>query len=876
MTTSRQLSLLTIVAGLFASSAWLIHDAVAQPQFEAYFVAVGLMMGILAMIPGGLDKRQDMYTIVDRLLVCVCTIFLAGVLLSWHAAAYTALLFLPSLARAALSWKPWPILTRVANASHTSGIIVALLVLIECVHRVISWYHFDTKLFDVVLYPLLALLGSVGGLHADGFYILDGRSNYVLHFTLEKTHLLWAVWFVTTWVVLYRLHQGIRPTLRQVATVSLMSCFVCCAWILSFFVTWNYAKHAGLSLSQLNRIAVDVLALALLWPFFGALQPTRQGAELLPLKLGHFSLGRGFIGVGLALVSLFCFWYPTGPAKSQRAVLVDDAHSPWEKSELEFSFTDASMTKQAAYSYTNFVDYLRCYYPVEVNSDKSLDEYRLDKFGVLILKTPTRKFSPAEIDAVRKFVRGGGGLFVHGDHTNLFGMSTYLNELLADANVKFNYDDQAAFDGAPSKLKQSGFVSHPCAKRVGGFQFLTSCTLKPSTPMVEPVLVSPQTFSEDARFGRPGFFGNMFLDAKDRAGAFLQAAVVPYGRGRIAAFCDSTVFSNFAVCQSDYLRYAIDTVAYLQHYNPGTRQKVLFAGIAILIAGVVLGIRDVLRRRPLPVFSMLTYDVGLSFLAGVAIAACATDEVYATAIKPPKALSIVLGNATNYDSLSVSALPDTKKLRDYSSFIVACQRAGYFPQIETDIVKAVEYADRVVVINPNQKWTQRELNALDTAIGKEGKRLMVLDSVTNSESTARELLNYFQLDVDADVTEAIAHTLAPIPNLREVDAGVPAAILDLVEYTEVGDFTPVPTVGNVAAVASKLVVRGGQPVYVDADGDTFCARQLMMGGGSVFAYANGENFSAFRLGGGFLRSLDGPQVAGTRAVETLLRDFEAK
>ena len=74
----------------------------------------------------------------------------------------------------------------------------------------------------------------------------------------------------------------------------------------------------------------------------------------------------------------------------------------------------------------------------------------------------------------------------------------------------------------------------------------------------------------------------MAFDGRDRFGRFVQAAVVPYGRGRIAVFSDSTLFSNFTLFASSQVDYALRTLDYL-HRTPTNHRKILFMASLVLL-----------------------------------------------------------------------------------------------------------------------------------------------------------------------------------------------------------------------------------------------------------------------------------------------------
>ena len=73
------------------------------------------------------------------------------------------------------------------------------------------------------------------------------------------------------------------------------------------------------------------------------------------------------------------------------------------------------------YSFTSLAEWLGKWYAVDVNTSRVYDDELLSGYDVLILKTPEEPIPDAEIAAIDRFVRRGGGLLLVGDHTNLLG-----------------------------------------------------------------------------------------------------------------------------------------------------------------------------------------------------------------------------------------------------------------------------------------------------------------------------------------------------------------------------------------------------------------------------------------------------------------------
>jgi hypothetical protein len=175
-----------------------------------------------------------------------------------------------------------------------------------------------------------------------------------------------------------------------------------------------------------------------------------------------------------SIVGTFAFQDP-GSNKNGR-VLIDEYHSEWEDSTrpLDKEWYGVLST----YNYYSWAEWLNYYYHIDRNINDTLTVELLDNFDILVLKCPTNTYSDNEINAIIQFVEKGGGLFLIGDHTNVFGMNTYLNTVANKFGISFKTD--ATYElgtGALSSFNPGDIFKHPIVKNLKQFDFMTSCTL---------------------------------------------------------------------------------------------------------------------------------------------------------------------------------------------------------------------------------------------------------------------------------------------------------------------------------------------------------------------------------------------------------------
>ena len=166
----------------------------------------------------------------------------------------------------------------------------------------------------------------------------------------------------------------------------------------------------------------------------GSSLPTRALASRVWAILGAGAA----VGGLMALAGLAGTFAPPGAEKPGRILIDDRFCGIWEPTarQLDTQWYGDFPT----YSFTSLAEWLGKWYSVDANTTRPYDDELLSGYDVLILKTPEEPIPDAEVDAIDRFVRRGGGLLLVGDHTNLLGMGTHLNVLSARYGIQFRYD----------------------------------------------------------------------------------------------------------------------------------------------------------------------------------------------------------------------------------------------------------------------------------------------------------------------------------------------------------------------------------------------------------------------------------------------------
>ncbi|MBF0469329.1 MAG: hypothetical protein HQK61_10680, partial [Desulfamplus sp.] len=425
----------------------------------------------------------------------------------------------------------------------------------------LSRYH-EVKFLNHITFPLIRLFGLPASISDGIIYISTFDDLLAFPGLLEKFNLYLVIYiFIAGTMAILLFH----PSLKKWFVFSLITIFYGYMRYILMILIYAQVDDAKIYWNPLVSTVSFIPLLLLLWWWLpvrkidiGKISPkdiANNAFKYRNAMLCYFILF--FLASGLF------FFHDPGEKKDGR-ILIDEKHSNWEWSTRKF---DTSWYgRQSTYNYYCMADYLDKFYTVSHNLDKILTQELLSKHDILILKTPTSPYSDDEIKAVVSFVENGGGLWLIGDHTNVFGMSYYINFLAKKFDLLFHYD--STYDLQTGKLsvyKPPGILSHPIVNFMPPFLFATSCTL--SAPLsAENVMIGYGLRARPLAYsGRSFFHQDPTTDYE--FGLFLQSAAVKYGKGRVTAFTDSTCFSNFYMFIPGKPELALGTIEWLNRKN---------------------------------------------------------------------------------------------------------------------------------------------------------------------------------------------------------------------------------------------------------------------------------------------------------------------
>ncbi len=418
-------------------------------------------------------------------------------------------------------------------------------------------------------------------------------------------------------------------------------------------------------------------------------------------------------------------------------VFVEEFHSDWERTDRPFD--TEWYGQESGYNYARIYDYLTRFYEMS-RLETAADDVSLANCDVLVVKVPTKRYTPQEVSAIESFVRRGGGLMLVGEHTNVFNSGVYLNDIAQVFGFRFNYDCLFGIDTTFEELYRLPLVPHPIIQNMPPLNFAVSCSINPGKSLGRAVICSTGLKNLSADYHASNFYPQVENRAIMRYGAFVQLWTCRYGKGRVVAFTDSTVFSNFATFEPGKAELMLGMLNWLNRSNVGFNPATLFVILSILsFVGALVFARG---RQGI----WLTV-VGTVFF-GWAIAVVSVQTVHKYSMPPPAAkrsmVNVTIDRTVCDAPLSMSGFISGDK-NGFGIFERWILRLGYFTARKKGADALT--GDLVVFTLPDLTVENKFREGLVNYVAN-GGNILVLDSPANTRSTVNSLLYPFGISVN--------------------------------------------------------------------------------------------------------------------------------
>jgi len=400
----------------------------------------------------------------------------------------------------------------------------------------------------------------------------------------------------------------------------------------------------------------------------------------------------------VAIVSFLVEWQPVGRRKQGR-VLVVERHSTWEPTDRPYDTNHFG--HDPSYSYTRLYDYCSQFYEMSrLEELEKIDAERLSGCDVLVIKIPTERYSPEEIKAVVRFVRSGGGLL----HDVLFQIgSPYI------------------------ELHRWPAVPHPIVQHLPPTHFAGSCSVDPGSSWGRAAVTGTGLWSLPPNYhAEDTFFPEAEYHAVMNYGAFIELWATCHGDGRVLAFGDSTIFSNFSIFEPGKADFMVGMLEWLNHSSPMDHLSIrlLVAVPALLAALASLAFGLLLARAGSVAWPVLV----AAGVLGFTVASLAVVTVHARSMPMPQAVRpmvrVMVDRTVSQVPLSLGGFTEPDG-RGYGLLEQWIPRLGYSTKRSSG--REAFSGDALVVICPTGSVTREFREGLAEYVAGGGK-VLVIDS----------------------------------------------------------------------------------------------------------------------------------------------------
>ncbi len=625
------------------------------------------------------------------------------------------------------------------------GTVLTIQGLVWPLIALVSAHVHAVPVFGYILYPFARLIDPDAAISAGRIFMSSVDEIYGLSVSLEKLAFVPMVLFFVA-VVVSRIFNGdaVRSLGRLLLSFIIFGALRFLFLFLAVIILADGTLFWKPAATFLSLVPLPLL-LAWLVPYkpVSAAASERGESREVPVRISAAAVLLFSIAFFLLAGSLL--FHDPGSLKRGR-VLFDERYSDWEWSTKAY---DRNWYGQrSGYNYYCLAEYIGYFYELERGFEQFTPDY-LARYDIVIVKTPTEPFSNEEIDALEAYVRRGGGLFLIGDHTNVFGTSTILNPVAARFGLRFNYD--STYDLATmalSRYKSPSLLAHPSTLHVPEFLYATSCTM--DSPLFgENVMIGYGLRGILLDYSRTSYFPSK--EEKEYEFPFLiQMAGVKAGRGRVLGFTDSTVFSNFFMFMPGKPELFIGSLDWLNRTNRWNRLNVVF-----LVAGLIAAFfacRAVGKTARFGILWSFTFGLVLGVVIALHFFGALKSKAYPP-LEPVRGIKwVAFDQDPSFNEMPVTSLVRSKEA-SLHTFYVWTQRMGLVPTLRPTLVEALSSAPVAVVANPRRPLTIDEVDAVVDFCRGGGNLLLIVDSRRILPGT-KEFLGIFRMNLTAAAADS--------------------------------------------------------------------------------------------------------------------------
>jgi hypothetical protein len=276
------------------------------------------------------------------------------------------------------------------------------------------------------------------------------------------------------------------------------------------------------------------------------------------------------------------------------------------------------------------------------------------------------------------------------------------------------------------------------------FLFAVPCSIEPDSYFAEKAILSSKLYSLPADYHMSNFYPLVKYRTYMDFGYFVQMMAVEYGKGRVAAFTDSTVFSNFSAFIPGKPELLLGTMNWLNKENRLGWLNFLLLSLAIISFASAF---VVLRKS-----SKDWRFISIVVISGVCVIALTVPLFtainranYPLPEPHTKPTQIYFEKEHGNYELPLQGFVQERN-KSYAIFYQWVLRLGYFPGVGPSLQDCTERGDLVVIIKPQRDFTPEEIITVKEYISGGGK-VLLMDDPLNSGSSANSLVQAFGMSI---------------------------------------------------------------------------------------------------------------------------------
>lgn len=486
---------------------------------------------------------------------------------------------------------------------NLAALVIGWAALNACDYAAMRWKDGIPVLASLVG-GLLSLTGLSVGAHGGMVYLTTMAGP--LEYATSIDHLALKVpclFFVLSGVWLLWAETTLQSVLRKAGIIAgiLLAVTVVCAGckVLLFLSLFDFIGYESEEL-PFRPFMGEAAGVWLYLPFLlgaGALIGRMLAPPAVPVAPSSGMPGAlrwGVVPIMLLLACIVC-WEPLGKPKPKTGkCVISSYHAQWSRCDRPYD--REWYGADSGYNYAVLKRFFGEFYPVVEAGGGPLIAKDLEGASTLVIYDPDRRFNEEEIKLVREFVRSGGGLFLIGDHTNVFGGTSHMNELCSPFGFQFR--DDVLFD-LDEDFHQMMYPPQEPSRFWHGlslFKLRGPASIRPTSFWTRSIYQTYHSKGVRAIYSVNNFYPPPHDNPKMKTGTFCVSAASRHGRGRVVAWADSTIFSNFEIFYPGKYEYLLNVMEWLNHKDDSFGGIVRRITPILALAGLALFLAR--RREP--------------------------------------------------------------------------------------------------------------------------------------------------------------------------------------------------------------------------------------------------------------------------------------